>query len=42
MKSDRVAKNTLEETRALADEVTALRLQVRRISARVFGPDDLH
>ncbi len=42
MSSDRVARDMLEETRALSEEVTALRAQVRRLSAKVFGPDDLH
>ena len=42
MKSERLARNSLEEARALSDHLTTMQIQIRRISAKVFGPDELH
>ncbi len=40
MKSERLARNSLEEVRDLSDHLTTMQIQIRRISAKVFGPDD--
>lgn len=41
--SERMARNAMEETRGLAEIVSAMQRQIRRISAKVFGfEDDTH
>ncbi len=42
VKSERAARIAQDEARAYSDQLTAVRLQIRRLSAKVFGPDDLH
>jgi hypothetical protein len=40
--TERIARSASEETRALAETVSAMQRQIRRIAAKVFGSDDLH
>jgi hypothetical protein len=39
--TDRIARSASAETRALAQTVSAMQRQIRRIAAKVFGDDDL-